>query len=155
MRTPFIRRPKHGITLFEVIIVVGLLTASAAATLIMLDGGWRDRRLVVAATNDVANYLQTARNTAIRNRAVVSVQRVQSGTMEKLRITEDAGPVRGSRNWEVEISDVVDLLGDQATIQFSSSGKPATTTKWKARHGSLTGVVTVYRGWNKVFRKMP
>jgi hypothetical protein len=147
MLTPFIRRPKHGTILFEVIIVVRLL----AATLIMLGGGWRDRRLVVAATNDLANCWQTARNTAIRNRAVVSVQPVQSGTIERLHITEDAGPVRGSRRWDVEINAVVDLLGGQATIQVSSSGKPATTTKWKARDGGLTGVVTIYHGWNKVF----
>ncbi|MEE2938440.1 MAG: hypothetical protein VYA84_20825 [Planctomycetota bacterium] len=110
--------------LFEVIIVVGLFTASVAATLIMPDVGRRARRLVVGATNELANYLQTAWSIAIPNRAVVSLQRLQLGRTETLRITEDAGPVRGSRSWELDISDVVDRLTGQTTIQFSSSGKP-------------------------------
>ncbi|MDG2222611.1 MAG: hypothetical protein P8L85_14625 [Rubripirellula sp.] len=155
MLPAFTTRSKSGITLFEVIIVIGLLAASAAATLIMLDGRWRDRRLVVAATNDLANYLQTARNTAVSNRAAVSVQRSQAGTTEKLLITEDAGPFRGSRSWVVEISDVVDLLGNPTTIQFSSAGKPDKKVKWKVRHSGLTGTVTMLRGWNQVMRKYP
>ena len=72
---------------------------------ILLDGEWVARRGVTAVTNDVANSLITARNTAITNQAMVRVQRLRRSGVEQLLITEDAGPFRSNQSWIVELGD--------------------------------------------------
>ena len=155
MSSVFNHRPRTGITLFEVIIVIGLLATSAATMLVMFDKNWTNRRLVMSVTNDLANSLQTARNTAISNRASVTVQRNQTGGAEKLLITEDAGPFRDSKNWTIEISDTVDLRGNPTEIEFSSTGRASRKVKWRVKYGGLTGIVTVTPLRGEVTRKLP
>ncbi|MEM1070583.1 MAG: prepilin-type N-terminal cleavage/methylation domain-containing protein [Planctomycetota bacterium] len=155
MHPLFADRNRTGVTLVESIMVISVLAVAAAASLIMLDGNWHTRREATAATNDVANSLTTARNTAITNQATVAVRRMVSGGIEHLLITEYAGPFRDSMSWVVELGADVEIRGRPAEIQFSPTGTSNERLEWTITHADSVGVVTVAPASGQIQRKLP
>jgi len=135
--------------------VITVLAIAAVTSLIMLDGDWNSRRSATAATNDVANSMTTARNTAITNQATVAVRRMVSGGVEHLLITEYAGPFRDSKSWVVELGRDVEVRGNPAEIQFSPTGTADRRLEWTVTAAGSVGTVTVAPASGQVQRKLP
>jgi prepilin-type N-terminal cleavage/methylation domain-containing protein len=148
-------RIRNGVTLIEMIMVISVLAVAAVTSLIMLDGGWNARRKAASVTNDVANSLTTARNTAITNQATVAVRRMASGGVEHLLITEYAGPFRGSKSWVVELGSQVEVSGSPSEIQFSPTGTANDRLEWTVKHADAVGTVTVAPASGQIQRKLP
>lgn len=151
--TPRIRR--NGVTLIETLMVIALLAAAAVASSILLDGEWVARRGVTAVTNDVANSLISARNTAIANQATVRVRRLRRGGVEQLLITEDAGPFRTNKSWTVELGDDVRLRGVPREIQFTPTGTANRNLTWSISQSRSSGEVSVAPASGQVNRRLP
>lgn len=137
------------------IMVISVLAIAAVTSVIMLDGDWNSRRTAATATNDVANSLTTARNTAITNQATVAVRRMVSGGVEHLLITEYAGPFRDSKSWIVELGNDVEVRGSPAEILFSPTGTADRRLEWTIENAGSVGVVTVAPASGQVGRKLP
>ncbi len=116
------QQPRIGVTLIETIMVIALLATAAVTGVILFDGEWVARRSVTSVTNDVANSLVTAHNTAITNQATVRVRRARQSGTEQLLFTEDAGPFRTSKSWIVELGPETRLSGSPTEIRFSPTG---------------------------------
>ena len=144
-----------GVTLIETIMVVALLAAAAVTSSVLLDGEWVARRSVTVVTNDVANSLITARNTAITNQAIVRVRRQRSRGSEQLLITEDAGPFRDNHRWVVELGNDVRLQGSPNEIQFSPTGTANRSLTWSIRQSRSSGEVSVAPASGQVNRRLP
>jgi Tfp pilus assembly protein FimT len=151
--TPANRR--IGVTLIETLMVISLLAAAAVASSILLDGEWVARRGVTAVTNDVANSLITARNTAITNQATVRVQRSRRSGVEQLLITEDAGPFRSNKSWIVELGDNARIRGVPREIQFTPTGTANRSLTWSIRQSRSSGEVSVAPASGQVIRRLP
>ena len=135
--------------------VIALLAAAAVASAMLLDGEWVARRSVTAVTNDVANSLITAQNTAITNQATVRVRRVRSNGMEQLLITEDAGPFRTSKSWVVELGRDARLSGAPLEIRFTPTGTANRTLAWTITQSRSSGQVGVAPASGQVNRRLP
>jgi len=146
---------RSGVTLIETIMVIALLAAAAVTSSFFLDGEWVARRGVTAATNDVANSLITARNTAIINQATVRVRRDRRRGNERLLITEDAGPFRTSKSWIVELGNQVRLRGRPAEIQFTPTGTANSNLTWNITQSQTSGRVRVAPASGQVNRRLP
>lgn len=155
MQSATLERTRTGVTLIETIMVVTLLAIAAVTSVIMLDGTWHTRRVATTATNDVANSLTTARNTAITNQATVAVRRMTSGGIDHLLITEYAGPFRESKSWVVELGPEVEVRGSPSEIQFAATGTSNERLQWTVVNGKSTGTVTVHPASGQIQRKLP
>ena len=146
---------RTAVTLIETILVVVLLAASAVTGLIMFDSKWVARRSVSNATNEVANSLVAARNSAITNQATVRVRRVRRRGVQQLVITEDAGPYRQGRNRLVDMGSDVRLRGQPREIRFSPSGTANRRLAWSIRESNVTGRVRVSPTSGQINRVLP
>ena len=90
---------RRAVTLIEAIAVILLLSAAAATSMIYLDNDFLARRTASAATIQVGEVLQLARNTAISHQTNVHVRR---GTTS-LTIYQEAGPTQPERTWAIEL----------------------------------------------------
>jgi hypothetical protein len=147
--------PRHGVSLIETIMVIALLAAAVVTSSIMFDREWVARRGVTSVTNDVANSLITARNTAITNQATVRVRRARSSGMEQLLFTEDAGPFRPSKNWIVQLGSDVRLRGSPVEIQFTPTGTANRGLTWTISRSRSSGEVSVAPASGQVSRRLP
>ena len=155
MQSAFHERLRRGITLIETIMVISVLAVAAVTSVVMFDGNWHSRRVATSATNDVANSLTTARNTAITNQATVAVRRMASGGIEHLLITEYAGPFRGSKSWVVELGQDIKVRGGPAEIQFSATGTANDRLQWTIENDGVIGVVSVAPASGQIQRQLP
>ena len=146
---------RSGVTLIETIMVIALLAAAAVASTVMFRGGWVAQRNVTTATDDVANTLITARNTAITNQTIVRVRRLRVGGQERLVINENAGPFRPEKNWVVELGSDVRLRGIPRELEFTPVGTANRNLEWTISQASSTGQVTVSPASGQVIRKLP
>lgn len=146
---------RNAITLIETIMVIALLAAAAVTSTIMFDADWIDRRAASAATNNVADTLIAARNTAITGQANVAVRRLRSGGRDYLLITEYAGPLRGSKSWVVELADDVRVQGLPREIQFQATGTADRALQWTVSQSRSRGRVAVAPASGRVSRRMP
>lgn len=155
MNCQFHTAERPGVTLIETILVIALLAAAAVASSFLLDREWVPRRNVTAVTNDTANTLVTARNTAITNQTIVRVRRDRSRGTERLVITEDAGPYRQSKSWMVELGTDVRLRGNPAEIRFSPTGTAHRAASWSITQSRSRGEVNVAPASGQISRRLP
>ncbi len=146
---------RRGVTLIEAIMVITLLAAAAATSSILFDGQWVAARSVTAVTNDVANTLITARNTAITNQATVRVRRQRQSGIETLLVTQDPGPFRTGNSWTVELDGSVRLGGGPREIQFSPTGTANRNLAWTITQSRTAGQVNVAPASGQVTRRLP
>jgi Tfp pilus assembly protein FimT len=152
-RKPSPMRP--GVSLIETIMVIALLAAAAVASSILMDGQWIARRTVTSTTNEVANSLILARNTAITNQAIVRVRRSRSRGVERLLFTEDAGPFRTTKTWVVDLGSEVRLRGTPAEIRFMPTGTANRGLSWTITQSRSSGQVAVAPASGQVSRRLP
>ena len=148
-------RSRQGVTLIEAIMVITLLAAAAGASLIRMDNQWVARREVTLLTHEIADSLQTARNTAITNQATLRVRRVRQSGLQQLLITEEAGPFRGGNSWTVDLGRDARLRGAPTEIQFYPTGAANRTLDWTITQSRTDGQVTVTPATGQVARRLP
>ncbi len=146
---------RRGVSLIEVIMVIIVLAAAALSTSVMFDPEWSPRRNVTAVTNDVANALVTARNTAITSQTTVRVQRQRVDDIETLTITEDPGPFRSGKVWVIELGGDATLSGASADVEFRSTGTADRSLQWKIDQSNSSGRVNVAPASGQVTRTLP
>lgn len=147
--------PRPGVTLIEAIMVITLLAAAAATGSIMFDGQWVAGRDVTAVTNDVANTLITARNSAITNQAVVRVRRQRRNGIEQLQMTQESGPFQGEKNWTIQLGGASRLRGGPREIRFTPTGTANRALQWTIRQSRSIGQVNVAPVNGEVTRRLP
>ncbi|WP_218933859.1 pilus assembly FimT family protein [Rubripirellula lacrimiformis] len=148
-------RRTAGVTLIETIMVVTLLAMATAAGSFMLDGNWQGRRNATDATQQVHATLSAARNTAIVNQTNVQVRRfIQSG-VQWLAVTEEPGPLRDGKKWEMEIGDTTTIDGSASDIWFKATGTANRGIEWKIRDGDSAGLVVVTPVDGNITQKLP
>ncbi|KAA1259997.1 hypothetical protein LF1_25350 [Rubripirellula obstinata] len=136
-RTGIARR--RAVTLIEAIAVILLLSAAAATSMIYLDNDFLARRTASAATIQVGEVLQLARNTAISNQTYVRVSR---GSTE-LKIHQEAGPIEPERTWLIELPAGTKIDGSASEIIFKPVGSANRDLSWGVYHGDAYGKVNV------------
>lgn len=146
---------RRGVTLIEAIMVITLLAAAAASGSILFDGQWVASRGVTAVTNDVANSLITARNTAITNQATVRVRRQRRSGIEQLLITQDPGPFRSGDSWTVDLGGETRLGGRPSEIRFTPTGTANRNLAWTITQSRTSGQVNVAPARGQVTRRLP
>jgi prepilin-type N-terminal cleavage/methylation domain-containing protein len=146
---------RRGVTLIETIMVITLLAAAAATGSILFDGQWVASRGVTAVTNDVANTLITARNTAITNQATVRVRRQRRSGIERLLVTQDPGPMRDGNSWTVELGREPRLRGGPREIRFTPTGTANRNLAWTITQSRTSGRVNVAPASGQVTRRLP
>ena len=135
--------------------VITLLAAAAATSTILFDGQWKASRGVTIVTNDVANTLITARNTAITSQATVRVRRQRRGGIEQLLVTQDPGPFRSGNSWTIELGGETRLRGGPREIQFTPTGTANRNLAWTVTQSRTTGQVNVAPASGQVTRRLP
>ena len=135
--------------------VIALLAAAAVASSVMFDGDFVSRRRVKAATNDLAESLIIARNTAIVNQAGVHVQRTRNRGAETLQIREDAGPFRAGKTWVFELGSDIRLVGKPTQIQFTPTGTADRSLNWTLSESGIKGEVSVLPATGQIKRQLP
>ena len=129
---PSRRHDRAGVTLIETIAVITLLVAAVVASSVMFNGRWVARRGVTSATNDVADSLIVARNTAITNQAIVRVRRMRSDGRQQLLISEDAGPLCDpASNGSSTLIGMPTFPGRPGRFSFRRQGPPIAA--WSGR----------------------
>jgi Tfp pilus assembly protein FimT len=146
---------RRGVTLIEAIMVITLLAAAAATSSILFDGQWVASRSVTAVTNDVANALIAARNTAITNQAMVRVRRQRRNGIEQLLVTQDPGPFRSGNSWTVELGGETRLRGRPNEIRFTPTGTANRNLTWTITQSRTRGQVNVAPASGQVTRRLP
>lgn len=155
MTNAFPHRNRFGVTLIEAIMVITLLAAATMASSFVFRSDWVARRGVTDVTNDVAETLLAARNTAVRNQASVRVRRTNFGGVEQLWIVEQAGPIRPGKTWLVDLGEQVKLSGSPIEIVFASAGTADRELEWQVSQGSVSGEIGVSPTSGKVTRILP
>ena len=130
---------RRAVTLIEAIAVILLLSAAAASSMIYLDKDFLSRRTASAATIQVGEVLQLARNTAISHQTNVHVSR---GTTE-LKIYQEAGPLEDERVWLIELPAGTKIDGSATEIIFKPVGSANRDISWGVYHGDSYGKVGV------------
>lgn len=146
---------RTGVTMIETIMVIALIAVVAVGSSLLLDGQWVARRGVTAITNDIANSLITARNTAITNQATVRVRHQRIGGIEQLLINEDAGPFRTSESWIVELGNEVRISGSPREIRFTPTGTANANLTWTVTQSRTSGEVSVEPASGQINRRLP
>lgn len=146
---------RRGVTLIEAIMVITLLAAAAATSSILFDGQWKASRSVTVVTNDVANTLLTARNTAITSQTTVRVRRQRVRGMEQLLVTQDPGPFRSGNSWTIELGGDTRLRGGPREIRFTPTGTANRNLSWTITQSRTTGQVNVAPASGQVTRRLP
>ena len=146
---------RDGVTLIETIMVIVLLSAGAVAGSMLLDGQWVPKRNVTGATNEIAELLRAARNTAITKQATVRVRRLRRGGIEQLVITEDAGPFGTGRTRTVELGGTIRVAGSPRQIRFNPTGSSNRALRWTVRQSRSAGEVNVSPTDGQVTRSVP
>ena len=149
------KRDRAGVTLIEAVLVITLLAAASATSLILMDNQWLARRHVITTANEVADTLVTARNTAITNQATLTVRRVRSGGLEQLLITEQPGPYRSGNTWQVDLGEDVRLRGAPVQIRFNPTGSANRSLTWTITSSQSNAQVTVSPASGQVLRHLP
>ena len=149
------RRLRSGVTLIEAIMVITLLAAAGTISLYRFDRQWMARRNVTAVTNDVANSLITARNTAISSQSTVRVRRARVRGVEQLRITEEPGPLRNGRSWTFDLGNNARVSGRPREIRFRPDGSSNRRLAWRVRRSRTRGQVQVAPGNGQITRVLP
>ncbi|WP_144057612.1 pilus assembly FimT family protein [Novipirellula maiorica] len=134
---------RTGVTLIEAVMVVVLLSASAIASSFVLRPRWSSERSVTGITHHVADTLMLARNTSITNQADVRVERIRKDGQAMLKISEDAGPIRGGRVSFIELGSQVTVKGSPTAIRFSPLGTVNRSLRWTMIQGDVVGEVRV------------
>ncbi|MFK8112668.1 MAG: Tfp pilus assembly protein FimT/FimU [Rubripirellula sp.] len=146
---------RRGVTLIETIMVIALLAAAATTSLLLMDGQWIAKREVTAVSNDTANALITARNTAITSQAIVRVRRERNSGGTQLTIIQDPGPFRSGHQWTMDLGSDAQVSGSPTEIQFTPMGTANRSLKWKIAQSRTSGEVTVSPASGQVLRRLP
>jgi hypothetical protein len=130
---------RRAVTLIEAIAVILLLSAAAATSMIYLDNDFLSRRTASAATIQVGEVLQLARNTAISHQTHVRVSR---GSTD-LIIHQEAGPVEPERTWLIDLPAGTRIDGSARQIVFGPIGSANRDLSWGVHHGDAYGKIDV------------
>ena len=146
---------RSAVTLIETVLVITLLAAAAMSAAVMFDQRWVARRSVASATNDIANSLILARNTAVANRAPVTVRPLRRNGLALLNIEAAAGPLRDAKLWTVSLGSEIRISGSPQSIRFSPVGSTDRGLRWTVQQTQVSGVVTVAARDGNVERTLP
>ncbi len=149
------RSTRRGVSLIEAVMVIVLLSAAAVTSSVMLDGQWVAKRSVTGVTDEIAQTLNAARNTAITNQAIIRVRRIRSGGIEQLVITEEAGPFGPGNLRTVELGSDVRVRGTPRQVRFNPTGTANRGTTWTIRKSRSSGAVNVSPSDGQVTRTYP
>ncbi|MDA8746350.1 hypothetical protein N9N28_17140 [Rubripirellula amarantea] len=149
------RSTRLGVTLVEAIMVIMLLSAAAASSMIYFDGSFVSRGEVSSSTHQVADTLQLAHNTAVLNQTKVSVRQVRGRSNQQLLITQAAGPIRDERTWLVDLPVDVKVSGSPTEITFTPLGQADQRLGWTISQGDSQGAVSVSPVAGTITRKTP
>lgn len=146
---------RTGVTLIETIMVIVLLAAAATTSLVLMDGQWVARRIVTTASNDAADTLVMARNTAMTSQSTIRVRRIRVGGTTQLQVSQDPGPYGPGKQWNIDLGSDARISGSPTEIRFDPTGSANRGLEWTISQSQTSGGVTVSPASGQVLRRLP
>ena len=146
---------RSGVTLAETVMVIVLLGMVAVASSFILDSQWSSKRSVATITNEVADSLNAARNSAITNQTRVSVRSVRRHGIAQLIVIEDPGPFSAGETRTIDLGEDIRVGGAPSVIRFNSTGASSRSLRWTIRKSRTVGQVHVSLTDGQVTRSVP